>query len=76
MDFLALQRCLNRARAAVRNGNIITADSHMRHALSIANSLKSATARRVIFRIRNKMRPHVSRELDYIAAQIVAGKFN
>lgn len=76
MDSAAILRCLERARIAVRNGNIITADSYMRHALSIANTLKSATARRVIFRIRNKMRPHVTRELNYIAAQIVAGKFN
>lgn len=70
MDFLTMRYHVEQARDAMRQGLPITASVHMRVALQCANSLRNPRWRASVFRIRNKIRPHVERALNVLVADI------
>lgn len=58
------------ATAAWRDGLPITADTHLRHAISAANRLKRRDLTAALFRCRNRVRPAAMRALDALATDL------
>lgn len=70
METVYIRHCVELARFAYRQGMPITADTHMRYALAVANRLQRRDLQSRIFRIRNKLRPAVLRSMSPRATAI------
>lgn len=60
MTLASLKSTIDSARTAHAAGNVITADTHLRHALSIANHLKRRDVVAGVMRCRNRLRPVIA----------------